>query len=57
MTTLEFNKLTVEIFTSRLKQGKLATKHYYIDNSVKKTDIGEKLTNIIEKLLQIKRDI
>ena len=45
ITTPEFNKLTVEKFTARLKQTNVATKGD-IDYFVKKTDFHDKLKNL-----------
>ena len=47
LTTPEFNKLTVENFTLRLKQADL----------VNKTDVNSKLTSFKRKLLQVKLNI
>ena len=49
ITTEEFNKLTADKFTSRLKQANLASKNY-IANLVKKTDFDAKLTNLNKKV-------
>ena len=45
ITTQEFNKLTSEYFTGRLKQANLGTKGD-ITNSVKKTDFDNKLKDL-----------
>ena len=45
ITTPEFNKLTAENFTARLKQANLATKGD-ISDFVKKTDFDDKLKNL-----------
>ena len=45
ITTPEFNKLTTEHFTARLKQTNLATKGGIAD-FVKKTDFDDKLKNV-----------
>ena len=45
ITTQEFNKLTSENFTARLKQANLATKAEIAD-FVKKTDFDDELKNI-----------
>ena len=48
ITTPEFNKVTTENFTARLKQAQFVTK----------TDFDKKLTNaFIDKLLHIKHNI
>ena len=48
ITTPEFNKLTAENFTARLKQANLAT-IVDIDNFVKKTDFDDELKNLNKK--------
>ena len=45
ITTQEFNKLTLENFTARLKQANLASKNYIAD-FVKKTDFDNKLRDV-----------
>ena len=47
ITTPEFNKLTAENFAARLKQADIMSK----------TDFFNKLTSLIEKLIQIKQNI
>ena len=49
ITTPEFNKLTAESSTARLKQVKLATKGVIAD-FVKKTDFHGKLKNLNTKI-------
>ena len=56
ITNQEFNKLTGQNFTERLKQVNLASKNDIAD-FVKKTDFAEKLINFNKKLLQIKQGI
>ena len=56
ITTLEFNKLTTENFTARIKQANLATKRN-IAGFVKKTDFDDKLKNQNKKLPQINRNM
>ena len=56
ITTQEFNKLTSEIFTSRLAQASLANKNY-LCNFVKKTDFDDKLKRLSKKILQRKQNI
>ena len=47
ITTQEYNKLTPENFTARLKEADLETK----------TDFDNKLASLIKELLQIKQNI
>ena len=51
ITTLEFNKLTVENFIARLAQANLASKSDF-DNFVKKLDFEEKLKNLNTSIKQ-----
>ena len=56
ITTQEFNKLTLETFTARLAQAKLASQSD-LANVVKKTDFNDKLKNLNKNLLQIKQNM
>ena len=57
ITTQQFNKLTSESFTARLKQANLASKHD-LANFVKKTDFNNKLRNLkLKKLHQVNQNI
>ena len=49
ITTPEFNKLTAENFSARLKQANLATKGNIAD-FVKKTNFDDKLKNLYKKV-------
>ena len=51
ITTQEFNKLTSENFTARLKQANLASKND-IANFIKKTDFDESLKTVLPKKLK-----
>ena len=52
ITTQEFNKLTAENFTTRLKQANLASNND-IANFVKKTDFDNKLKYVISNKNQL----
>ena len=49
ITTLGFDKLTSENFAARLVQAKLVSKNDIVD-SVKKTDLDDKLKNLNKKV-------
>ena len=49
ITTLEFNRLTVENFTATLRQANLATKGDFAD-FVKKRDFNKKIKNLNKKV-------
>ena len=48
ITTQEFNELTSENFTARLKQANVASKSY-IDNFIKKADLNKNELNELSK--------
>ena len=56
ITTQEFNKLTAENFTARLKQANIVAKvdiAYFIE----KADFDDKLRYFLKQLLQIKQNM
>ena len=56
ITTQEFNKLTAENFTARLKQANIVAK-VDIADFIEKADFDDKLRYFLKQLLQIKQNM
>ena len=56
ITTQEFNKLTAENFTARLKQANIVAK-VDIADFIEKSDFDDKLRYFLKQLLQIKQNM
>ena len=56
ITTQEFNKLTAENFTARLKQANIVAK-VDIADFIEKADFDDKLRYFLKQLIQIKQNM
>ena len=56
ITTQDFNKLTAENFTARLKQANIVAK-VDIADFIEKADFDDKLRYFLKQLLQIKQNM